>query len=216
MPIGGSAATWNENEPEDTDLVGLGASEIRSTKTNLRGALDSEHVFSSTGGSNQGVHRKGSAVAFYDTNSRISSTDTNGRLMVTSDTSQLRHTGSDNTMFLGSRFVTEFSTSGVSVQGTATASKVTQIFRMEAGQFLFPNASTGTTINLRNAYIAGTIIAVVSHAYDGSNATVGGFPVPQPSGTSQLIVYNYTAAGVGSASSSSYPVNYVVYGIAGV
>lgn len=211
MPLGNVTITWDETDPADPKLVGLGAGDIRSTKTNLRGALDSEHVFPSAGGP-AGIHRKGSAIAFVGAASAVSSTDTDGRLMVTSDTSRLYHVGSTNTTLMGSRFLLEFSPSGMSIQGTATPSKASQIMKLEAGQFIFPTASTSTAIYLQNAYISGQWLALAERTYDG-NATFGGIPVIQASGTSQLNVFNTNAAGTFTASAGTYPVNYIAFGI---
>lgn len=211
MALGGINAGYDTSDPADSKNAGLGAGDIRSFKTNIQGALDNEHQFPASGGS-MGGHRLGSARAFLGAASAISSSDTDGRLMLTSDTSRLYHVGSAVTQFLGGRFALEFSASGASIAGTATASKVSQVMKMEAGQFTMPNASTGTTMNLQHAYIAGTVVAQCTAVYNGSFVTLGGFPVPQISSGSQIIVFNYNAAGVPSTSSASYTVNYFIVG----
>src|SRR2546430_4044287 len=91
---------WDESLPSDSENAGLGDDRIRSLKTSLRIGLDGEHVWPS-GGGNVGVHRLGSARAFYAVQSLVSSTGTDGRLMVASDTSRLFHVGSAGTMLLG-------------------------------------------------------------------------------------------------------------------
>lgn len=91
---------WDESKPADTDSAGLGDDEIRSLKTALRTGLDGEHVWPSASG-DAGVHRLGSARAYYGTQSRVSSSGTDGRLMVTSDTSRLFHVGSTATSLMG-------------------------------------------------------------------------------------------------------------------
>lgn len=103
MPLGGSSILWNEAAPADTDSAGAGAGEIRSDKTAIRTAMGSEHFWASGGGANTGYHLLGSARAFYDLESNVSSSGTDGRLMVTSDTSRLFHVGSAGTMFLGAQ-----------------------------------------------------------------------------------------------------------------
>lgn len=82
MALGGASIGWNNNSPANTDLVGSGDDEIRSIRTNLQGALDSEHDFPATGGSTAGVHRLGSARVHVGTASQVSSGDTSGRLML--------------------------------------------------------------------------------------------------------------------------------------
>ena len=96
--------TWSETDPANTALLSLGDDAIRSLKTSVRIALDDEHVFPSAGG-DAGVHRRGSAKAYYGTQSIVSSAGTDGKLMVTSDTSNLFHVGSAGTMFLGGQRV---------------------------------------------------------------------------------------------------------------
>ncbi len=91
---------WSESAPANGDNLGLGASEIRSLKTAVRTALDSEHVFPSTGG-DAGAHRLGSARAFVGAESTVSSSGTDGRLMVSSNRSRFFHVGSNGTMLLG-------------------------------------------------------------------------------------------------------------------
>lgn len=101
MPLGGASILWNEAAPADTDSAGAGAGEIRSDKTAIRTAVGSEHFWQSGGGANTGYHLLGSARAFYDVESNVSSSGTDGRIMVTSDTSRLFHVGSAGTMYLG-------------------------------------------------------------------------------------------------------------------
>src|SRR3989440_7347060 len=91
---------WNESAPPTTESAGLGAQPFQSHKTGLRTGLDAEHPWP-TSGLGAGVHRLGSARAYYGPQSLVSSTGTDGRLQVTSDTSRLFHVGSAGTMFLG-------------------------------------------------------------------------------------------------------------------
>ena len=156
MALGGVTATWDENDPADADLVGLGAGDIRSTKTNLRGALDSEHHFASAGGAGMGAHRKGSGMAFYGAASAVSSSDTEGRLMITSDTSRLYHVASAVTMLLGSRQAVEaaYVMNDRLVPSTYT-STVTQAWAMECGSGRIPVGSGNTAITLQHTYLRG-------------------------------------------------------------
>ena len=101
MPLGGTNILWNEAAPADSDSAGAGAAEIRSDKTSIRNAMGSEHFWLSGGGAATGYHLLGSARAFVDVQSNVSSSGTDGRLLVTSDTSKLFHVGSGGTMFLG-------------------------------------------------------------------------------------------------------------------
>ena len=94
MALGGVSITWDETAPADGRNAGLGAGDIRYIQSNLRGALDNEHVYPSSGGT-AGAHRAGSVRVFYDTASRVSSTDTDGRLMFTSNTSNHPRQSSD-------------------------------------------------------------------------------------------------------------------------
>lgn len=82
MALGGASIGWNNNSPTNSDLVGSGDDEFRSLRSNLQGALDSEHDFPSTGGSTAGAHRLGSARIHVGTASQVSSGDTAGRLML--------------------------------------------------------------------------------------------------------------------------------------
>jgi hypothetical protein len=154
MALGGSANTWNESTPADADLVGLGAGAIRSILTNLRGPLDSEHVFPNVGGSVSGIHRKGSAVVFVGAASAVSSTDTDGRLMLTSDTSRLFHVGSTLTQFIGSRQAVEAAyIMNDRLAPSTHTSTVTQAWAMECGSGRIPVGSGNTAITLQHTYL---------------------------------------------------------------
>jgi len=96
----GQVIGWDETKPANGDQIASGDDQIRSDKTALRTALDDEHVFPSSGGT-AGYHRYGSARAFFDVESNVSSAGTDGRLMVSSDNSRLFHVGSNGTMHLG-------------------------------------------------------------------------------------------------------------------
>lgn len=103
MALGGASIGWNNSSPANTDQLGSGDDEIRSLRSNVQGALNSEHNFPDGGGSAIGYHLLGSARAFVGAISTVSSAGTDGRLMVASNRSQFFHVGSDGTMLLGSR-----------------------------------------------------------------------------------------------------------------
>lgn len=105
MALGGFVAgTWDEAVPAAGESVGLGDDRIRSVKTTLRQALDSEHVWAAAGGT-VGQHRAGSARAFFGPQSSVSLSDSSnvadGRMMIASDTSKLFGAGSGGTVLLG-------------------------------------------------------------------------------------------------------------------
>lgn len=158
MALGGVSITWDETDPADADLVGLGAGDIRSTKTNLRGALDSEHHFASSSGV-AGAHRKGSAMAFHGAASAVSSSDTEGRIMITSDTSRLYHVASAVTMFMGGRAVPEAAlVMNDRLAASTYTSTVTQAWAMECGSGRIPVGSENTAITLQHTYIRATAV----------------------------------------------------------
>src|SRR5437899_3652299 len=103
MPLGGASILWNELAPAESDIAD--AAPIRSIETSVRNAMGSEHNWPSTGGASVGYHLLGSARAFYDVQSNVSSSGTDGRILVTSDTSRLFHVGSAGTVLLGGQNV---------------------------------------------------------------------------------------------------------------
>lgn len=98
---GANIGTFDLNSPADSESMGLTDDRIRSVKSTLQQVIDDEHVFPTAGGSAVGYHRLGSARAYYDVQSNVSSTGTDGRLMLTSDTSRLFGVGSGGTVLLG-------------------------------------------------------------------------------------------------------------------
>ena len=120
MALGGISATWDSTKPANTDQIGSGDDQIRSDKTNLQGALNSEHNFPEGGGSAIGYHLLGSARAFVGALSAVSSAGTDGRLMVASNRSQFFHVGSDGTMLLGGRDVLQLAGFEAGATGTLT------------------------------------------------------------------------------------------------
>ena len=103
--MNGAVIAWDEAAPAGSEAVSNGDNRIRSMKTDLRTALDDEHIFPSSGGT-AGLHRVGSGRAFYGTQSRVSASTTSapaqdGRLMMTSDTSRLFGVPSTGSVFVG-------------------------------------------------------------------------------------------------------------------
>ena len=220
MALGGVAITWDENDPADADLVGLGAGDIRSTKTNLRGALDSEHHFAAAGGTS-GAHRKGSAVAFHGAASAVSSSDTEGRLMITSDTSRLYHVASSITMYMGGRAVPEAALvmNDRLVPSTYT-STVTQAWAMECGAGQIPVGSANTAITLQHTYIRAAAVfnpAIASGSPGWASYTVQAVNPATAAGSftgATMTVYSMNAAGNNEAltSGSTLDFTYMVMG----
>lgn len=211
MALGGISVTWNSAVPSVTSQAGVGYQDLQSIKSTLQQVMDSEHVFESTGGSNTGIHRKGSAVVFYGASSAISSTDTNGRLMIDSTNSRLFHVGSGDTRLLGGQYVPLMTP--LSVTGNTVASKITQCFAMESSQFTFLNASTSTTITLQNTYVSA--VAFVQQIPSATApATATGVLLPGLVTGNSLPIYNSsngTATGVSSTTTGLF--NLLVIGI---
>lgn len=211
MALGGISTTWNSAVPSVTSQAGVGYQDLQSIKSTLQQVMDSEHVFESTGGSNTGIHRKGSAVVFYGASSAISSTDTNGRLMIDSTNSRLFHVGSGDTRLLGGQYVPLMTP--LSVTGNTVASKITQCFAMESSQFTFLNASTSTTITLQNTYVSA--VAFVQQIPSATApATATGVLLPGLVTGNSLPIYNSsngTATGVSSTTTGLF--NLLVVGI---
>jgi hypothetical protein len=217
MALGGITIAWDETDPANSKNLGLGAGDIRSTKSNLRGALDSEHHFDSAGGAGSGAHRKGSAVVHYGAASAISSSDTEGRLMVTSDTSVMHHVGSTDTMIVGGRHVV-FQPSVKNIAGSNLSSKVTQHWAMETGLGIMKHNSATTTITFKQTYIGATT--------GGLNVTLSVNPSFEPiaaltalplvsalaAGTMTISNWNLSTGTIGT-SGYSYYFDYVVSGL---
>ena len=158
MPGSGANLLWDETSPADTANAGAGAGNIRSLETSLRNGLAVEHNWPSSTGANFGVHLPGSARAFYDVQSNVSSTGSDGRLMVASDSSRFFHVGSGGTMFLGSVRNIEFFSSDYG--GIST----TDINMMHSG-VTFTNAQGLAIATFAYPY-TGTPFAFGATAYD--------------------------------------------------
>ena len=138
---------WSESVPPATESAGLGAQRIQSLKTAIRTGLDAEHNWP-TSGLGAGVHRLGSARAYYGAQSLVSSSGTDGRLMVASDTSRLFHVGSAGTMLLGGNAVLSVGSQPVGGQRFYWA--------MEFGQDSFAISQTAKTITIPNSGFSGS------------------------------------------------------------
>ena len=218
MALGGVAVTWDSTKPSVTSQAGIGYQDLQSIKSTMQQVTDSEHVFESTGGSNTGIHRKGSAVVFYGASSAISSSDTNGRLMIDSTNSRLHQAGSSNTMVLGG----QYTTFGTGLKGTISA--VTQMFGFEASFCTILNGSTGTTCTLTNTWVSAAVFAQPVVRNSG-NVNIGGLPFAVTTngtglitGTNSVtIVHNVFASGATTGMSGSatteYGVMVYVFGI---
>lgn len=101
MALGGTSIGWNENAPAATDPAGSGDDEIRSVKSNLRGALDSEHYWPIAGGAAVGYHRYGSARPYVGAASAVSSDGTDGRLLFSSTDSSFWYGSATSVSLIG-------------------------------------------------------------------------------------------------------------------
>jgi len=134
--MSGITIGWDNTTPTATDLVGQGDDIIRSTKTNLQGALDAEHLFPSAGGL-AGTHRAGSARIYKGAASAVSSADTDGRLMLDSTNTRLYYVGSEGTAYLGGQNVVSMST-------VIPPISVNSMFVMSLISFTVGNGDSGT------------------------------------------------------------------------
>lgn len=212
MPLGGTTNAWDETAPADSRLAGLGATDIRSILTNIRGPLDSEHLWPSTGGANAGMHRQGSAVVFYGASSKVSSTDTDGRVMVDSTKSRLWNVGSSSTFFLGGRYAVEAGPAWVEGNTGAislTSSKLSQVWTMECGRSSVTNSNT--TVSLQNTYVTPGAVVVVTAIYP--NTTIPDRPVVHTGTvTSSFQVDSLNSIGDNAVPSSAYSLNWIAMG----
>jgi len=217
MPLGSVNIGWDETNPADSRLVGLGAMDIRSLETAIRTGLAAEHIWPSSSGS-AGGHVQGSAVVFFGASSKVSSADTDGRLMLDSTNSRLHHVGSSNTIPLGGRYMPEAAptirlhSSGAS---SALTSAVTQIWAMETGVATIPIGSTDTNILLQNTYVR--FLPTVSPAGNsGSTACLvvspGGAVSSAFAGTTVNVGNIDRQSGVLATSASVIEFTYIVLG----
>jgi len=214
MALGGISTVWDSTKPSVTSQAGVGYQDLQSIKSTLQQVVDSEHVFETTGGSNTGIHRKGSAVVFYGASSAISSTDTNGRLMIDSTNSRLHQAGSSNTMVLGGQYVTF----GHRVTGQQPT--ITQAYGFESSFGTILNGSASTTITLPSTWVYANVF-VQANMRNAGNTHIGGFPYVLTAngrgviqGTNQVTIYNSSNGTVGGASATTeYSVTVFVFGI---
>lgn len=211
MALGGANIVWNENVPSGTSQAGLGDDDLKSIKTSVRNALDSEHIYSSTGGAGSGAHRKGSAVAFYGAASAVSSSDTEGRMMITSDTSRLFHVASAVTQVLGGQYavlahpVIDFSRSTL-LSGSKVTSAITQEWGMEMGSAVMVTGSGSTTITLANTWVHA--VAFVSGIQVTGDVPVISTQFPGSVGNNTLAVQNSSISNNGTNVVPAFPYSF--------
>lgn len=166
MPLGGDTIGWNEASPANSDLVGQGDDQMRSIRSNVRGALDSEHNFPSTGGANSGYHRYGSARPFVEPASRVSSTGTAGRLIFNSTDSSFWNSGAADASLIGHPGVLVNPNGGNAPSCYSTPAKFYTL--TQYGTFIFHNgASANSNVTFASAYSGAP--AVFLTAIDVSN-----------------------------------------------
>ncbi len=169
--IGGLNTGWDNTTPAAGDNSGLGDDHFRSIKTSLQEILDTEHDFTTTGGTLTGMHRHGSALPYVGPQSSVSSADTLGRLFLTSDTSRLFALGdasSRGTIYLGGVNSVENTARHHDVDGTTNDTGARNlIWAQESGLENIING--GASITFDTAY--GAIPHVVSSVW-----TEGGTP----------------------------------------
>lgn len=150
--MNGQTIGWDEAVPSDSENAGLGDDRIRSIKTSARIALDDEHLWPSSGGSNVGAHRLGTARVFIGNQSLVSSSGTDGRLMFTSDTSRLFGVGSGGTVFLGGPTVLSLGTFGQAGGPTQRHHWVAEVGGLDS---TLTTASGYTTVTFPNSGFSG-------------------------------------------------------------
>lgn len=179
-----STINWDENLPSGSSAIKLGDDDVRNLTVALGDGLDAEHHWDNTQGSaNRGLHRKGSARAYIDVQSRMSGSGSSeaGKLYFASNTSRL--------------FVTP--DSGTSVQvGSIAHPEVIEIrdavaygpqFRpvIEAGSGTGASGGAGVVVFNSEYEVAPVVIAVATTAVGVgiSSITIGGFAADtNPSG----------------------------------
>jgi hypothetical protein len=191
---------WNENSPADSDNAGLGDDEIRSLKTNLRGGLDGEHNFPSTGGANVGYHRYGSARPYFGPISQCSSDGTDARLFTTSNTSEVYSLSSLGAWPVGGQYALLSGLSaGVYTPTTTSKNKLSVQFGQDN-----VNTSTGTAIvTFAGSGYSGKPVIFVSPTETGlvfSNAVVAS--VFAKSATTFGVIMSWNTAGTGGGPAS--------------
>ena len=163
---------WDENLPSGSSAIKLGDDDVRNLTVALGDGLDAEHHWDNTQGSaNRGLHRKGSARAYIDIQSRMSGSGSSeaGKIYFASNTSRLFVTpDSGNSVQVGSIAHPEvIEISGAVAYGPR--------FRpvIEAG-----SGTGGTEIAFSSEYETPPIVVatpVTETAFGISSITVGGF-----------------------------------------
>ena len=202
---------WDETNPADSKNAGLGAGDIRSILSNVRGGLDAEHLWPSSGGLSGG-HRQGSAVVFYGTASKVSSADTDGRVMLTSDTSMLWGVGSTATVPLGGRYAAFHVAAQVGRGPTFSnhTSTVTQKWTLETGYGTMKNGSNLTVIPYASSFVAAPVVTLTK--FD-SALTLVDIPLLADVGASSFQVNNCKhLTGLNGNSATTYEFAYTLVG----
>ena len=143
MGLGGGTITWDSTDPADSKNQGLGAGDIRSMKTAVQTAMNSEHNWPSTGGANTGYHLFGSCRPYFGTQSAVSSSGTDARLMITSDTSRVYNVGSTGALFVGGSQVPEMGISTGALTCRWVEESGTTIYSTAGGTITFASAYSG-------------------------------------------------------------------------
>jgi hypothetical protein len=141
--------------------------------SNVRGGLGAEHIWPTSAG-NAGVHKPGSAVAFYGTGSQVSSSDTDGRLMLTSDRSQLWAVNSGTTFLVGGRYATYAPTAYLIPLGSVITSGVTMRWLIEPGSGMMVEGSSTTAVTFRTTFVQSPVLVVTGHTSATSYTPVAG------------------------------------------
>ena len=201
---------WDETAPADSRNAGLGAGDIRSIQSNLRGALDAEHHYPSSGGS-AGAHRLGSARAYVGTASAVSSADTDGRLMFTSDSSNLYVVNSATTVLAGGRYALHCPSNYTFGNSSRITSKVTQHWHIEFGGHSLATVGSLSYLTFTATFTNPPILVITPAS---SVTTFNVIPVIANNGdaaVAQIVTYITTSGASGAAPVGSY-VNYMAAG----
>lgn len=198
MPLGGNSIGWNNNAPANSDSAGFGDDEIRSTRSNVQGAIDAEHNFPAAGGANVGYHRQGSARPYLaPTSSVVSSDGTDARLVINAVDNTLWGARSATSMeLMGHPGVLFMSTSSYSAPPKfGTQMQAGQSTTLGSGQtrVTFPSSYSGVPIIV----VTGTINGFGVGIQQGLSQTTGftAFGYDLPSGGVASVNFNWISIG---------------------
>lgn len=203
---------WDETAPADSRNAGLGASDIRSILSNIRGGLGAEHVWPTSAG-NAGVHKPGSAVAFYGTASQVSSSDTDGRIMVTSDSTNLYAVHSAVTTLIGGRYAVFGEKSYLQADTSVLTSKVTQHWLLQTGVSVMSTGTVGSLITFTTTYLQAPSLTLSMELSSSDVTGWGHGPVGlSPAVTGATIWNRKMSSGATEAPPVAYKVNWIAAG----